>query len=120
MLSRLRRLRVIRALVRGIGVHRVVTLVAILQWPLRTVSRILLARVPRDPRLVVMGAPLDRFADNAAYLFVHVSEHGGALETVWISGSSDVVRRLRSQGYRAERRWSRRGVLTTARAGTFV
>ncbi len=120
MLSRLRRLRAIRSLVRRIGVHRVVTLAAILQWPVHLASRRLLATVPRDPRLVVMGSPLDRFADNAAYLFLHMSEHADGLETVWISGSSDVVGRLRSQGYRAERRWSRRGVLATVRAGTFV
>jgi CDP-glycerol glycerophosphotransferase (TagB/SpsB family) len=67
-----------------------------------------------------MGSPLDRFADNAAYLYVHVSDHPTDLRAVWISGSADVVKRLRAQGYRAERRWSWQGMLAALRAGTFV
>lgn len=120
MLSQVRRLRAVRKVVRLLGVHRVMQVVGIVRWPATTVLSLALTRVPRDPQLVVMGSPLDRFADNAAYLFVYLSEHATTLRPVWISASPDVVERLRSQGYRAERRWSRRGVLTTIRAGAFV
>jgi len=120
MLTQLRASRAVRLLVRRIGVHRVARLLGLARLPVLMSMRLLLRRLPRDPSLVAMGSPLDRFADNAAYLYVHMSEHRSGLQPVWISGSRDVVRRLRSLGYRAERRWSRRGIVTTLRAGTFV
>jgi CDP-glycerol glycerophosphotransferase (TagB/SpsB family) len=120
MLTKLRESRVVRALVRRFGVHRVALLVGLAQLPALRILQLVLQRRPRDPHIVAMGSPLDRFSDNAAYLYAYMSEHPTDLQAVWISGSSQVVRRLRSRGYRAERRWSRRGVLTTLRAGTFV
>jgi CDP-glycerol glycerophosphotransferase (TagB/SpsB family) len=120
MLTRLRASRAVRVLVRRLGVHRVALLLGLAKLPVLRALQLALERLPRDRRLVAMGSPLDRFADNSAYLFVHLSEHPTALQAVWISGSPEVVRRLRSRGYRAERRWSRRGVLAALRAGTYV
>ncbi len=92
---------------------------ALLETALRPALRAVLRRVPRDPALLAFGAPLDRFADNPAYLFLHLSQHS-RLRCVWVSGSDEVVARLRRAGLRAERRWSVRGVLTCVRAGWFV
>ena len=124
LLTNVRQNRVVRTLVRRIGVHRVTAAVHLAQAPLQVVASSLVRRVPRDQRLVALGSPLDRFADNAAYLFLHLSTHGRddgqALRPVWVSGSHDVVDRLRSQGHQAVTRWSPGGVWTAMRAGTFV
>lgn len=92
----------------------------VLELPLREPVRFVVSRRRRDPQLVVFGAPLDRFADNAAYLFLHLSDAESTLRCVWISGSHEVVQRLKQAGYRAELRWSWAGVRTCSRAGWFV
>lgn len=124
LLTSLRQNRVVRTVVRRVGVHRVTAAVHLAQAPLHVAVASLVRRVPRDQRLVVLGSPLDRFADNAAYLFLHLSTHRRddehALQPVWVSGSRDVVHRLRSHGHRAVTRWSPGGMWTAARAGTFV
>jgi len=120
MTTGLRASRAVRVLVRRFGVHRAAMLLRLAQLPALRALQVALRRLPRDPRIVAMGSPLDRFADNAAYLFLHMSEHPTDLQPVWISRSREVVRRLRLCGYRAERRWSWRGALTTLRAGSFV
>jgi CDP-glycerol glycerophosphotransferase (TagB/SpsB family) len=120
MLTRLRQSRAARMVVRRIGVHRVTLLLGLAQLPALKASELFVARVPRDRHLVVLGSPLDRFSDNAAYLYVYLSETRGALRPVWISGSSELVKRLRRRGYRAETRWSWRGIATCLRAGTYV
>jgi hypothetical protein len=77
--------------------------------------------IPRDNRLIVMGSPSERFADNAAHLFLHLSDQpDGTISPVWISGSTTTVRRLRAQGYAAELRWSWSGIRTCLKAGTYV
>src|SRR4051794_2371826 len=110
--------RSLRRAARRFGVHRAALLLGLVELPALRLVELFAERVPRDPRLVAMGSPLDRFADNAAYLYVHLSERSTeqlaetvgdeprGLRPVWVSGSPEVVRRLRSFGYRAERRWS--------------
>jgi CDP-glycerol glycerophosphotransferase (TagB/SpsB family) len=85
----------------------------------RAVLRAAVRLVPRRPSLVAFGAQNDRFADNAAYLYLHMAQNS-PLDCVWVSGSADVVETLRRAGLRAERRWSPRGVLAAARASCFV
>src|SRR3954453_9183141 len=102
MLTRLRQSRVARIVVRRIGVHRVTLLLGLAQLPAIKATELFFGRVRRDRRLVVLGSPLDRFSDNAAYLYVYLSESQRPLRPVWISGSSEIVRRLRERGYRAE------------------
>lgn len=110
-----------RRVVRRVGVHRLQSVLALVALPLLAVARATVGRLPRDPRLVVLGAPLDRFADNAAYLFLHLSQRrDGPLVPVWVTGSRDLVARLRAQGYRAELRWSAGGLRACRRAGVFV
>lgn len=95
-------------------------LLGLARLPLLRALQLVLRRLPRQPTLIAMGAPLDRFADNAAYLYVHLSQNETAFRAVWVSGSPEVVRRLRARGYRAELRWSRQGILVALRAGTYV
>ena len=120
--SALRRSRPVRTLVRKLGVHRVVAVTNLVQYPLLRLLAASVGRVPRDPRLLVFGATLDRFADNAAYLYLHLSAHRSdtAVRPVWVSGSSDLVRRLRSLGLEAHTRWSRAGLVACLRAGSYV
>jgi CDP-glycerol glycerophosphotransferase (TagB/SpsB family) len=116
----LRRSRAIRTIVRAIGVHRVLAAFGLLQLPFLRVAETLLPLLPRNRSLVVMGAPLDRFADNAAYLYVHMAQHSSSLRVVWITSSGATVDRLRSYGLDARIRWSCGGVAACLRAGTFV
>jgi CDP-glycerol glycerophosphotransferase (TagB/SpsB family) len=116
----LRQSRYVRWLIRAIGVERVVNLVGLAQLPFLTLLGMVLRRLPRDPGLVAFGAPLDRFADNSAYLFLHMSDARRDLRPVWISGSAKVVAELRQRGLAAELRWSLAGVRTGLRAGSYV
>lgn len=100
--------------------ERVVVLVRLLQLPFLTLLGALVSRLPRDPRTVVLGSPLDRFADNSAYLFLHMSSSRPDLKAVWISGSPKVVAALRERGLAAELRWSGAGIRTCLRAGTYA
>lgn len=77
-------------------------------------------RLPRRRELLVFGCALDRFADNSAYLFLHLSTHEPTLRCVWITGSSELVDRLRRHGLRAERRWSLGGISACLHAGRYV
>ena len=119
MLS-LRKSRFVRSTVRQLGGARVLLPFRIAELPLRVAARLVVSRIPRDRSLLVFGAPLDRFADNPAYLFLHLSRTAPSLRCVWITNSKDLVARLRESGYSAELRWSARGVLACARAGWFV
>ena len=92
----------------------------IVELPLRFVMRIVVSRFPRDPSLLVFGAPLDGFADNSAYLFLSLSRASSSLRCVWITSSKDLVLRLRERGLAAELRWSAPGLRVCARAGWFV
>lgn len=78
-------------------------------------------RVRRRNDLVAFGAPLDRFADNSAYLFLHLA-HAVDMQVspVWISGSRSVVSRLSELGLDARHRWSPGGLSAAVRAGVYV
>jgi CDP-glycerol glycerophosphotransferase (TagB/SpsB family) len=89
--------------------------------PLQQLIDALLRHIPRDHRLVVMGSPSERFADNTAHLFLYLSDRpDGTISPVWISGSPTTVRRLRAHGYAAELRWSWAGIRSCVKAGTYV
>ncbi|MDP8907589.1 MAG: CDP-glycerol glycerophosphotransferase family protein [Chloroflexota bacterium] len=118
-MARLRKNRYFRRFVRRLGGARLIVLLRILELPIRLAARKVVSRVRRDERLVVFGAPLDRFADNAAYLFLRLSESQD-LRCVWISGSRRLVERLRAAGYAAERRFSAAGLRVSLRAGWYV
>ena len=85
-LSSLRRAGFVRSLVRRIGVHRVVAVVDLVRLPLLALVGVVVGRLPRDRRLVVLGSPLDRFADNAAH---HCRIDEGAHDHGENSGAND-------------------------------
>jgi CDP-glycerol glycerophosphotransferase (TagB/SpsB family) len=121
MITNLRKLPLVRKVIRALGVQRVDLGVRIAALPVSVLLGPLLRRLPRDKNLLVFGSPLDRFADNSAYLFAHVSQHEApTVKSVWISGSQRVVDHLRGFGYQAEHRWSYPGLRAILRAGTFV
>lgn len=104
-----------------VGVHRLNRVVTLAQWPVLQILDAASLRMRRDHRVVAMGSPLDRFADNAAYLFLYMSDQADEdIAPVWISGSPRVVRLLRTHGYAAELRWSWAGIRTCLKAGTYA
>lgn len=113
--------RLVREATRALGIHRLQRLVSYVQWPLQQAADAVLRLVSRDQRVVAMGSPANRFADNAAHLFLHLSDRpDSTLSPVWISGSTGIVRRLRAHGYAAELRWSLAGLRACVTAGTYV
>lgn len=121
VLIRVRHWLLVRRTTRALGVHRLERVVTRAQWPLQQLIDVLLRHIPRDHRLVVMGSPSERFADNAAHLFLYLSDRPErTISPVWISGSKTVVERLRTNGYAAELRWSWSGIRACIKAGTYV
>lgn len=120
VLRRVRHWPPVRRTTRAFGVHRLQRVATHAQWPFQQLADALLRRVPRDHRLVAMGSPSERFADNAAYLFLYLSDRPGDITPVWISGSRSTVKRLRAHGYSAQLRWSWAGIRTCLHAGTYV
>ena len=102
-----------------IGRYRALVLMRLAQWPLRALLRAIVSRVPRDARVVAFGAGSSTFADNAAYLFLHMSQQE-RLRCVWVAGSRTVAKALRARGLDAVHRWSLRGIWVALRASLYV
>jgi len=102
-----------------IGTVRLLIVVRLLRWPVRAAMRPLLRRLPRDPKLIAFGVGGNRFADNPAYLFLHMSS-SNRLRCVWVTGTQETVDRLRAAGYDAVRRWTVEGVWVALRASWYV
>ncbi|HZX56532.1 MAG TPA: CDP-glycerol glycerophosphotransferase family protein [Ilumatobacteraceae bacterium] len=102
-----------------LGVYRGMFVKRMSQWPLRATFRSLSRFVHRDSDLVVFGSVRNRFADNSAYLFLHMACDTD-LRCVWISGSHAVVKKLRQAGFDARHRWSIDGLRAAFRAGFYV
>jgi CDP-glycerol glycerophosphotransferase (TagB/SpsB family) len=94
--------------------------VRLAQLPLRIAARTLSKMAPRDRRLIVYGAPLGRFGDNTAYLFMQAATCMPHHRHVWITPSRSVRDRLRAAGHEAELRWSMDGVRKCLTAGMYV
>lgn len=90
------------------------------QTPLRLLVAMLTRVVPRRADLYVFGAPLGRFGDNAAHLYLWMSDNAPNIQSIWITPSPAVQARLTAAGYRCELRWSARGIGACLRAGTYV
>ena len=117
--SRLRKNKYVRRFLRRFGGVRLVLLLRLVQLPLRLAAQLVVRRCRRDPRLIVFGAPLDRFADNSAYLFLRLADSSD-LRCVWITGSRALLERLRAAGYEAELRSSPRAIRHCLTAGWYV
>ncbi len=78
---------------------------------------LLVKLIPKDKKLYLIGSSLGlHFADNGKYLFLYASQNVGDIKTVFISKDKSVVDFLKSNGYRAEYLYSRRGFKTVVRA----
>ncbi len=99
---------------------RLVLAVRLAELPLRSVVRRAVRRIDRDPSLCVFGATMNRFFDNSAYLYLQLAQRSDPLRCVWITGSRALTERLRAAGFEAETRWSRRGIRSCVRAGSYV
>ena len=75
-------------------------------YPLYLISFI----VPKNKNVWLFGAGHDRYAENAKALFEYCSDHNKENQFIWITGSRKVYNALKSKGYRAELRWSLRGI----------
>jgi CDP-glycerol glycerophosphotransferase (TagB/SpsB family) len=102
------------------GGQRMMLAVRLAELPFRSIVRQGVKRMQRDESLCVFGATMDRFADNSAYLYLRLAQRSDSLRCVWITGSTELRNRLRAAGFEAEKRWSRRGILLSARAGSYV
>lgn len=78
--------------------------------------------VPRSNRIWAFGSWYGgRFADNPKYFFLHcASREREAVQAVWLSMSSTVVRRIRALGFRAYHRLSPSGLWYALRAGVYI
>jgi CDP-glycerol glycerophosphotransferase (TagB/SpsB family) len=110
----------LRALLWRHGGERAALVARLLELPLRSLVRLAVKRRARDPTLWVFGAARNRFADNVAYFYLYAAEKAEGRRCVWITGSSEVRRRLRSAGLEAETRWSMRGIAACLRASWYV
>ncbi len=118
-MSGLRKNRYIRRCIRRLGTARVIVGLRLLEFPLRHAVRLVVSRLSRERGVLVFGAPLDRFADNTAYLFLRLSG-SPRLRCVWVTGSGELVERLRAAGHEAELRMSIAGLRVCLRAEWYV
>jgi len=102
-----------------IGAFRLLVAIRLVQWPVRALASRLSRTIRRDPRLIAFGATSNRFADNSAYLFLHMAASAD-MRCVWVSGSKETVEHVRSAGYEAVRRWSVAGIRVALRASWYV
>ena len=78
--------------------------------------------VPRRADLWVFGSWGGyRFADNAASFFLYCQHNlDPSVQLVWVSRDRDIVRKLRSEGWRAHYVWSLTGLAVSLRAGVYL
>lgn len=62
----------------------------------------------------------ERFADNAKYFFLHVTESAPDIRAIWLTRSRTLVNDLRSRGYEVYHTHSLRGLYYTLRAKLLV
>jgi CDP-glycerol glycerophosphotransferase (TagB/SpsB family) len=102
-----------------LGVYNGMFLKRLAEWPLRAFMRRVGPHIRRSPDLIAFGSVRNRFADNPAYLFLAMGRDPD-LRCVWITGSRDVIRRLRELGYDARHRWSLSGIKAALSASMYV
>ncbi|MBU0983460.1 MAG: CDP-glycerol glycerophosphotransferase family protein, partial [candidate division Zixibacteria bacterium] len=89
----------------------------LLLWILLAPVYLISKLIPKRSNLAVFGSSLGHaFADNSKYLYLYARENAPDIHSVFISRSVDVVEKLRSQGYGAERLGTWRSIRTVLRA----
>jgi len=74
---------------------------------------------PRSKKIWVFGSFRGTFADNAKYLFIHVSRYQKIIYPVWISFKNETVRQVRSMGLQAYSIFSLKGLYYALRGGYY-
>ena len=75
----------------------------------------------KDPNTWVFGSPPgQKFADNSKYLFLYVTKNYPDIMCVWLSRNTDVIEKLRKNGYCAYHLNSREAILHSLRAGCVI
>ena len=75
----------------------------------------------KDPKTWVFGSPpSQKFADNSKYLFLYVTKNHPDITCVWLSRNTDVIEKLRQDGYSAYHLNSLEGILHSLRAGCVI
>ena len=104
----------IRRLFAGLIGRAITLMVWTLNLPLYYLSRVM----PKNPGRWVFACRQGKaFAENAKYLFLHVSQHHPDLEAIWLTRSETVYRDLRGRGLRAYRSYSPQGYWYSMTAG---
>lgn len=75
--------------------------------------------IPRSKRIWVFGSFRGAFADNAKYLFIHVSENNKKVTPVWISYKSSTVKQVQVLGFNAYSIFSVKGLYYALRGGYY-
>jgi len=96
-------------------VHRLVrVVVSLVNLPLYWIAR----GAPRRRNLWVFGEWFgEGYVDNSRVLFEYVSQSCPEIDAVWITQQAEIVTRVRSLGFRAEKAYGVRGYWTCLRAG---
>lgn len=97
-------------------------LVTLLIRPIQFTVYFLSGFVPRDARRWALGTwSGQRFADNAAAVFLHCEDHEAEeLDVAWITAQRSIRDRLRADGHRAMTRWSPSGIWWCLRSGVYI
>lgn len=75
--------------------------------------------IPRSKKIWVFGSFRGTFADNAKYLFIHVSVYDKEVKPVWISYKSSTVKQVQALGLRAFSIFSFAGLYYALRGGYY-
>ena len=77
--------------------------------------------VQKDKNLWVFGSWFgSKFADNSKYLFLYVKKHQPKIRPVWLTRSSELLKKLREKGYEAYKTYSINGFLYSIKAGCII
>lgn len=74
----------------------------------------------RDRRLWVFSGFSDQYSDSPKYLYEYISNYDNSIEAVWITSNIEVYKKLRTNGFRVEKRKSFKALFTMFRAQVFV
>lgn len=77
--------------------------------------------VPKNKNLWVFGSWFgNKFADNSKYLFLYVKACHPEIRSIWLSRNSNVVDKLRKEGYEAYKTNSLKGFIYTMRSNFVI
>ena len=94
-------------------------LIKIFVWPLTFLISRLAKFINRDENIWLFGCYQNRFLDNSMYFFKYCNGRGEPVRSVWISGSVQTVKQVRTLGFEAHYRYSLKGIYLGLKAGKY-